>query len=162
MQLRDFDILWKFYPMWDVLDTKIKVFMESKKTPFQTQSWVVQNVNNTCVIKLCYALNCSVNPIRLEKIGSKYLTGVNGYYLIKVSDMIKYMKKRYGNPTVEVQEKGKKAKELLKGKKGIICFVIPFSDASGHFDLWNGSRVKKSDFFDHSRLQKIMLWEVSD
>ena len=161
MELRDFEALWKFYPLWSVEDTVFNLFLESQQTPFETKSWVLEHVKNTCVIRVCYALNCSVNPIRRVRIGANYLTGVKGYYLIRVADLRHYLTKRYGAPNVETSLKGDKAKEILKGKKGLVCFDVPYGDATGHFDLWNGSTIRKSDQFNHAKLQKVSLWEVS-
>ena len=42
----------------------------------------------------------------------------------------------------------------------MICFEVDgWSDATGHFDLWNGSECIHSDYF--SKASKVHLWEVS-
>ena len=42
----------------------------------------------------------------------------------------------------------------------LICFEVDgWSDATGHFDLWNGSECIHSEYF--GKASKVHLWEVS-
>lgn len=45
------------------------------------------------------------------------------------------------------------------GKKGVIAFVVKgWDDATGHFDIWDGSSCKyKCDYFKQA--ERVDLWE---
>ncbi|NLW47114.1 MAG: hypothetical protein GXY86_07230 [Firmicutes bacterium] len=159
--LSGFEIMWNSYPLWDVKRTVQYIFLDSDKTPEHTKNWANTGIPNTCVIKICYVLNCTVNPIRPIKLGFKYLTGINGLFILKCTEMNSYLVARYGQPNITTGKND--AKQKLKGRRGIIYFKISgWDDATGHFDLWNGSRVKRGDYFKHPGLKNVCLWEVED
>jgi hypothetical protein len=41
---------------------------------------------------------------------------------------------------------------------GVIQFDIHFSDANGHFDLWNGSDCVFECYWDDPRLRRVNFW----
>ncbi len=70
--------------------------------------------------------------------------------------LIAYLSKFYGSP--KIVSPGK-YKQTLKGKKGIIIFEIKgWSDATGHADLWDGSKVVRDDY--GSKAHNILFWEA--
>ena len=69
--------------------------------------------------------------------------------------MKEYLKKRYGEPK-EV------TKETAKGMKGIIWFdtrgvTNEWINATGHIDLWDGTKCKKKCFWPEAT--KVYIWE---
>ncbi|MDB5047240.1 MAG: hypothetical protein JWO30_311 [Fibrobacteres bacterium] len=47
----------------------------------------------------------------------------------------------------------------LKGKKGILFFKVNiWSDAQGHFTLWNGEKCSDNAYFREA--VKVSLWKV--
>ncbi len=62
-----------------------------------------------------------------------------------------YMVGTFGKPQVKVASAtdGMDIPEQLKGKRGIIMFdVRVWSDATGHFDLWNGESCAHDCYFN--------------
>jgi hypothetical protein len=133
-------------------------------------------ITNTCVIRLSYALNNSkigdfrVDPdkghSRLHVISDEVQPS-RGPYAYRVDEFVKYMVSRYGRPTFS---KSKTDPDIAKsrlptyamrnafnGKKGIIFFVVDFSDATGHFDLWDGSSTMHGDYF--MQATHVFLWQ---
>ena len=60
----------------------------------------------------------------------------------------------FGPPTI----KGT-TREDVSNRTGIIEFKVHFSDATGHFDIWNGTDAKYEDFF--GRAYAVYLWEFN-
>jgi hypothetical protein len=40
--------------------------------------------------------------------------------------------------------------------RGVLCFVVHFSDATGHFTLWDGAQAVHGDYFD--RAFRVSIW----
>ena len=122
--------------------------------------------SNACATRVSKALNFSLvgheipffktkdsdgNDVVQVSSGGKKL-----WYIYRVKALIEYLKKNYGNP--KIVDKGK-YKQSLKGKKGIIIFEIKgWSDATGHADLWDGSKVVRDDY--SSKAHNILFWEA--
>ncbi len=52
------------------------------------------------------------------------------------------------------------APESFAGQKGIVCFRVKgWSDATGHFDLWDGARPRHAEYF--ASASAVMLWRVA-
>ena len=82
--------------------------------------------SNTCAAKLSYALNNSGFPIPAGTKGA-YLGADNQYYIIKASDMEKYLNKVFT---------GHKVSSVMKVKNAIISQKLPSSPTvSGHIDV---------------------------
>ena len=154
-----FDSMWDKYPMGSASKVLKDIFgKKSEETPEWTRKWILKNVMNTCTIRISHSLNWSTSPVK--KIANiESVTGIKGQYILKVSHMRKYLKMRYGKANISVKGNQKELKEAIKSKKGIICFIVSgWSDATGHFDLWNGSQVRNSEYF--TKANQVKLWLV--
>lgn len=101
-------------------------------------------ITNTCVVRVSRALNYGGDPI-VTLTGVLTVRGGDELrYALRVKEFRNYMNTRYGSPSVIVKkgENGLIDKADLVGKRGIICFEVKgWSDATGHFSLWDGSKV---------------------
>lgn len=121
-------------------------------------------VTNTCVVRVCRSLNYTGFTVPVRALGFSTLKGRDGKrYGIRVAEFKVYLRGQYGAPQVThtYAEEGGDVPDAMKGRQGIICFdVSGWSDATGHFDLWNGERAIHHEYFERAR--KVHLWEVSD
>lgn len=94
-------------------------------------------ITNTCVIRLCYALNYSGFKVKSDA-GMTTVSGGDGFrYGFRVREFKGYMKNHFGP-----------AEPFAPSKHGIICFdVAVWSDATGHFDLWDGQQCRHEGYF---------------
>jgi hypothetical protein len=67
-----------------------------------------------------------------------------------------YLSARYGLPSIDAAPED--ALEALAGRPGIILFDVDFSDATGHFDIWNGQWVRYREYFRQAR--SVLLWKT--
>lgn len=109
---------------------------------------------NTCAMRLSKSLNyCKGHEIP-KKQNLYCIIGVDKKrYAVRVREMKKYIRDKYSKPDFELTAaKGVIDKSSILGKQGIIVFdVSGWSDASGHFSLWDGSKVLYDgghDYFD--------------
>lgn len=137
-----------------------------------TESWIA----NTCVIRVSYALNQS--GLQNMRVSTKFYPGLNiisdkanpdyGPYAYRVEEFSQYLVRRYGRPSIvrvfdNSVETVESVREAFRGKKGVILFVVnTWSDATGHFDLWDGDRgdggeAIHEEYFERS--SHIFLWE---
>ena len=102
-------------------------------------------ITNTCVVRMCYALNHSGAPIH-SAAGLTTIRGGDGFvYGFRVSEFKRYMTDVYGHP-----------QPFGAGMQGIICFdVSVWSDATGHFDLWNGTTCRHEGYFSVASAEHI-------
>lgn len=114
---------------------------------------------NTCAMRLSYALNKSGAPIPYER-GKTFKGADNLNYFIRVKDMASYMDATYGQPNINGMSPSD-----FSGYTGIIQFnVSGWSDATGHFTLWNGSSPVYGNYFNVSQeepgvtLTGVHLW----
>ncbi|QEW07851.1 hypothetical protein F5I99_15885 [Nitrincola iocasae] len=72
--------------------------------------------------------------------------------------MERYLRTVYGSPEIELTRGDvSDFRAAVRGHQGIIQFnVSDWSDATGHFDIWNGSQIRFSEYF--ARAQSINLW----
>lgn len=112
----------------------------------------VKGLGNFCCIRVSHALMTAGHTINIE---SSYYDDNKNYYIIKCDTMETYMQDNFGDPTTLIDEAS------AAGKTGIIFFKkCGFSDATGHFDLWNGSETAYKSYFDRAQ-EGIFLWEFS-
>lgn len=130
LRLPSFNSLWTHYPHGDAASVKALIGGNINL------AWVT----NTCVIRVCYALNrCGVTI--QDGQGMHTAKGGDGYrYGYRVSEFKVYLENRFGP-----------AEKFGGGQKGIIMFnVSSWSDATGHFDLWDGTTCAHECYFDLS------------
>jgi len=152
-----FASLWKEYPNGeaDVVKHRIGGQIDA--------SWIT----NTCTIRVTRAIvrsGVKVKPFTLAN--GKQMVLVPGAdkigLAIRVAEFKEYMTKNYGTPQVKVINPGDGTATVpseFNGKKGIIYFrVRTWSDATGHFDLWDGTACAHECYFD--KCKEAYLWVV--
>lgn len=143
-------------------------YPDGKTTPEQIKTKVGGKVNagwitNTCVIKLSMAFNGTQFAIPNHFPGLLTVSGADKkWYALRVKEFRKYLENKFGKPDL-VHKNVRKLSAVptdFIGKTGIIAFeVAGWSDASGHFTLWNGHRcLDNSDYWGNSH--EVVLWEV--
>ena len=95
---------------------------------------------NACAIRMSYAFNYSGKEIK--KTDGTVSSGADKkWYLYRVKDFIKFLKNNYSNYETSSDI------STFEGKKGVIVFEdCGWSDATGHVDLYDGSKVEGSDY----------------
>ncbi len=99
-------------------------------------------INNTCAIRMSRALNYSSGLNEIPFSRNQTISGEDKkWYFYRVKDFIEYMKNTFGRPDITLSRGASGSLDLtqLNDKKGVIVLEIPFSDATGHATLWNGS-----------------------
>jgi hypothetical protein len=134
-QLPSFASLWNNYPNGDPDAVKAMIGGHVNAT------WIT----NTCVIRMCYALNHSgylVHPTG----GLHTISGKDGLqYGYRVSEFKRFMEANFGPPEA-----------FNASQQGIICFdVSVWSDATGHFDLWDGQQCRHEGYFNVASAEHI-------
>jgi hypothetical protein len=92
------------------------------------------------------------------KLEPQVSSGTNkNWYIFRVKMLVKHLTSRYGKPEsfTKLEYKSK-----LNNRKGIIIFeVVGWSDATGHADLWDGTKCLYQGYGGLSH--KILFWEAS-
>ncbi|MEZ4314658.1 MAG: T6SS effector amidase Tae4 family protein, partial [Polyangiaceae bacterium] len=73
----------------------------------------------------------------------------------------KYLAYAYGPATLSVDrpQTSDEVPQSFRGQTGVICFrVKTWSDATGHFDLWDGNACRHHAYFGLA--YQILLWRV--
>jgi len=103
------------------------------------QSWVGPN---SCVMRMSKAFNYAGKDHEIPKSPKGLLTVKGGdgkNYAIRVIEFIDYLHTHYRNP--DMVKTGSAMKPESFTDKGIIAWLIDgWSDARGHFTLWDGSQ----------------------
>ena len=107
-------------------------------------SWIT----NTCVIRVCRAFNYAGAPIPNVPGLSTVRGGDAKRYAYRVKEFHRFLVNHVRAPNVEGD---------VAGKQGVIEFVVKgWSDATGHFDLWDGSQCLKQAYFEQA--SAVYLW----
>lgn len=150
-----FKSIWKWYPHGEAEEVKKHLGGEVNQPM----------ITNTCVIRVARALSMAgikIRPFTLQNGKSMYLIrdGQSNRLPIRVAEFKQYMVAKYGQPQVKVAFSTDGVDEIpsqLNGKRGIIMFdVRVWSDATGHFDLWDGEGCAHQCYFDKAR--NVWLW----
>lgn len=106
-------------------------------------------VKNTCVIRLSYAFNKAGAPIPRNVPGlSTIRGGDNKRYAYRVAEFRRFLESRVRPADIRGD---------VSGEKGVILFEVSgWSDATGHFDLWDGKQCAHQGYFD--RASDVLLW----
>jgi len=108
----------------------------------------LKGLENYCCVRVSHALMRAGHKITQK---SDYKDADGNKYIIRVVSMKSYMTGTFGEPL-------KVTESSAKGKQSIICFdECGFSDATGHFDLWNGSNAAYKEYWN--KTTKVYLWE---
>jgi hypothetical protein len=141
-KLPTFDALWNKYPHGS--PEFVKQMIGGKVNA----AWIV----NTCTIRMSYTFNHAGLLIPRGFAGLNVVSGGDGLnYAYRVAEFRQWMVAAVGKPAV------KGARSAVEGKKGVIMFdVRGWSDATGHFDLWNGGKCAHEEYFD--KASQVWLW----
>lgn len=153
--LRNFDAMWANYPVPGGPADEAKRMIGGAVDA----AWIT----NTCVVRVSRSFNYSGN---LVPATSSALLSVQGadrrHYALRVAEFEAYLRRRYGPPTLTHTYSpalGGPVPDTFVGKKGVICFeVSQWSDATGHFDLWDGAACRHHGYFELA--DAVHLWEV--
>ncbi|MDQ6786837.1 MAG: type VI secretion system amidase effector protein Tae4 [Acidobacteriota bacterium] len=122
-------------------------------------------IDNTCVIRVSRALDYANDPI-VRMPGVLTVKGADKkLYALRVREFRKYMVKTYGKPAVDEKKaaNGSIPMDKFSGKRGIIGFEVKgWSDATGHFSLWDGTSILYDGGHDYfgGLAYEAMLWEA--
>ncbi len=114
------------------------------------------NANNSCAVRMSYALNKS--GLSIPK-GRGAVSGADGkQYFLRVADLQKFLTRALGQP----QRLAGGSFRGPSGSSGILSFNIPFKDATGHFTLWNGRSVidAKEPYQSWPAPTSALFWRV--
>lgn len=153
--LPSFKKVWKSYPRGSRGDALTADEVKDKIGGNVDADWIT----NTCVVRVSYALNYAGFAIPEGKAGLATVSGEDGKrYAFRLREMEKYLRRAVGAPKI-VSTNRAEFKSKLKGKKGIIMFQVDsWDDATGHLDLWDGSKVAHAEYF--AEASKVMLWTL--
>lgn len=149
--LPSFRKMWDNYPA-DKDPAKVKKLIGGKVDA----GWIT----NTCTIRLSRAFNYAGDSIARGEAGLHAVSGADGkWYAFRVREMEKYLRAKYGPPHVEATGKDAgKLRGAVKGHRGVIQFdVRGWTDATGHMDMWDGTRVRFSEYF--AKAERVSLWK---
>lgn len=154
MALANFDTMWDAYPEPDGDADAAKRLIGGDVDA----AWVT----NTCTIRLSRCLNAAGVRVPANVAGLVTLRGGDGLrYALRVAELKRWLRKTWGPPTLSVEGvPPMEVPEVLRGRTGVICFDVKgWSDATGHFDLWNGERCRHEGYFE--RAHTVSLWELA-
>ena len=146
------------------------------------QSWIT----NTCALRMSYCLNkagVKIPSFSLtgydddpKKATEQTLAGTSGFRIVyRVRSLATWFDKNFPKASVIHQKKSDetndedidKALAAFKGKKGIMKFDVKWSDATGHFDLWDGESMFETHHNNPETVRRyfglaytISLWQA--
>ncbi len=158
-----FGIMKRKLPDFEILRQS---YLDDKFTAEEVKTLIGGSVNdpklkNTCILRISRSLNNSghlipvwTKPFR-TRIGND-----KRWYGLRVKDFWEYMEKTYGPPDVYMKEPINEG--AFSRNVGIIGFRRHFKNATGHFTLWDGSRLlqgglERNYFADSS---EAALWKT--
>jgi hypothetical protein len=124
-------------------------------------------ITNTCAIRLSRAFNYCGIPIPTKFDGLSVLSGADGkWYAYRMRELKKWMELTFGEPNIVKLKPadGHINRDSFAAAHGIVAFDIHFADASGHLDLWDGTRYihESADPRDYFALAtKVVLWVLT-
>lgn len=115
---------------------------------------------NSCVVRISRALNYSGHAVRRGMHAETVSGADRRWYAYRVVEFERYMTSNLGPPDVMANAAGANGptdRTHFAGKRGIIAFCVAgWSNATGHFDLWDGTRCVHEDYFD--KANQVSLW----
>jgi hypothetical protein len=154
----------RFDEMWDAYPNPGGTADEAKATIGGQAA--AETIDNTCVLRVSRAFNYSGNPIPKSSTDEiMTIRGADGLnYALRVREFARYLRRKYGPPDFEHSYPAPGGGDIpssFKGRQGVIIFEVEgWTDATGHVDLWNGSRCRHNAYFN--KASHVMLWEVAD
>jgi hypothetical protein len=140
--------------------------------PQQVKDLIGGNVNaawidNTCAIRMSRALNYSGIPMPSHYEGLETVSGGDHlHYAFRVRELRPWLTATLDKPAFDIKKAADEVfdKSVIAHLKGIIGFDIHFSDASGHFDLWNGEVITSEHHMSrnyYDAATRITVWTAS-
>jgi hypothetical protein len=123
-------------------------------------------ITNTCAVRLSRTLNYNGYPLPQTHKGMLTVGGADKKrYAVRVRELEPWLRSVLGAPQHEFEKKENDPfdRAVLAAKKGILGFDIRFSDATGHLDLWDGSRFSSEHMMSKDywvAATRIWLWEA--
>lgn len=120
------------------------------------------NYRNTCAIRLSVAFYKS--GISVPSKFQEAISGAGDSIIVKVRTMKEFIEAKYGGPFWGMSKSPGTQIDpsVLPARKGIIVYHALWSDATGHFDLWDGSNfVGAGTFTDVADGFDVALWTLS-
>lgn len=117
---------------------------------------------NTCATRLSVALKKSGASI--SDTYKEAIEGNGSPLIIKVKTMSEYLKATVGSSSWGISKNPGTTIGAgdVPGVTGILVYHVAWSNATGHFDLWTGSRFLGSgNFADIKDGFALELWEIS-
>jgi hypothetical protein len=123
-------------------------------------------IANTCAIRMSRALNYNSLLVPANFPGMSTVKGGDGKrYAFRVRELHRWLDHALGAADFDVKKNAGDEfdKARLSDLKGIIRFDIHFSDATGHFDLWDGASFSheyqtSGDYWKNAT--RIWLWKA--
>lgn len=122
-------------------------------------------ITNTCAIRMSHTLNCAGKNV--PAVSGQSVRGANNWsYIFRVKQLSPVVKGMFGNGHV-IKGSGAGGRGVdnssIRGKVGIIYFDTTgtWNDASGHFDLWNGSTMVESHHANAETTAKYFSISIS-
>jgi len=112
---------------------------------------------NACAIRMSYVLNQT--GITVPYLSGQTVSGSNGkWYIYRVSTLIKYLRKIFGEPDHIFEPP---LQSEISKYKGILVFEVDtWSDATGHATIWDGKVCSDKCYFPLSK--KAYIWELKN
>jgi RHS repeat-associated protein len=159
-QAASFSDLWKNYPrpqtyptdasgdqtsIWDLIGGK--VLWNHQNNPDQ--------FSNSCAVRLSYSLN--YGGITIPFASGQTISGNDkNWYYYRITSMQKYLNSVVGTPTAY---RPSTWQQQLAGQTGIVLFNVPWGDASGHLDLFDGNTTVDGKDYS-SEATQVLFWPV--
>jgi hypothetical protein len=120
-------------------------------------------IGNTCSMRISRVLNYS--GVKVPNLGKDTLAVVSGsdhlWYSFRQKELRAWFSKHFGKPSLSFGKSPDRRK--LWNLKGFIGFDINFSDATGHFDLWDGKNFQLEAQATHDYFAlatRVDFWRV--
>jgi hypothetical protein len=156
-KLPEFKKLWDAYPGKQTAD-EVKTLIGGSVNA----SWIT----NTCAIRMSHAFNVAGVPVPGNVPYLNTCRGGGNFknfrYAYRVAEMRKWLEASFGPPTVKfagprTMNRAEGPPAQVQGRQGIAVFIdCGWSDASGHFDLWNRDQIGHEAYWGLAKT--LMLW----
>lgn len=118
--------------------------------------------NNTCAVRLSLALNKSGMPI--DRNMREAITGAGESIIVKVATMGRFLRSKLGDVTWGISKNPSATFDPthMPQFSGIVVYHADWDDATGHFDLWSGSRfIGAGSFTGIYEGFDVALWRIN-
>ena len=155
----------KFFDLWNNYPIATSAPQAYQLVGGDAYKLFLENPNgyaNACALRLSRAMNYGGMPIKSTEKGYHVKGGDGKNYLLRVRDMINFVKTNFGEPDLILKPKMKENVSVqLKNKKGVIIFKVQgWEGATGHVTLWDGMLCGDHCYFVHPDQPNVQTTEV--